>query len=95
MTVLFVFAAESGSGAGKASWGFTDSRNAYDRLIADFHNVTANSYDSWAELIRVTGGHPIFQKAVHTSYDADGFTLAWTKAGSPTGTLNCSYLALK
>lgn len=27
-----------------------------------------------------------FQTATVTSYDADGFTLAWTKTGTPTGT---------
>lgn len=30
-----------------------------------------------------------------TSLDADGFTITWTKNGSPSGTLNIAYLAFK
>jgi hypothetical protein len=33
--------------------------------------------------------------AVITSFDADGFTLAWTKVGSPTNTATIYYLAFK
>ena len=32
--------------------------------------------------------------AVINSYDSDGFTLLWTKNGSPTGTADILYLAL-
>jgi hypothetical protein len=33
--------------------------------------------------------------AVVASFDADGFTLTWTKAGTPTTTANIGYLALR
>jgi len=33
--------------------------------------------------------------AVIASFDADGFTLTWTKAGTPTNTANCGYLAFR
>jgi len=32
---------------------------------------------------------------VLSSYDADGFTVAWTKTGSPTGTFSFTVLCLK
>lgn len=35
------------------------------------------------------------QRALITSLDADGFTLTWTKDGSPTGTGTMLYLAIK
>lgn len=34
------------------------------------------------------------QQAAYVSFDADGFTLAWTKAGSPTGTITIGYVAI-
>ncbi|MGM5018734.1 hypothetical protein [Tardiphaga sp. 367_B4_N1_1] len=36
-----------------------------------------------------------YQTASVASYDADGFTLAWTKNGSPTGTANLYFLCLR
>jgi hypothetical protein len=35
-----------------------------------------------------------YQDAVLKSYDADGFTLTWTKTGSPTGSATIGYLAI-
>lgn len=36
-----------------------------------------------------------FQYATIVSYDADGFTLAWTKSGSPTGTMSIFFLCFR
>lgn len=36
-----------------------------------------------------------YQMAVLKTWDTDGFTLTWTKSGSPTGTLNMSFLCLR
>lgn len=35
------------------------------------------------------------QTAVVKTYDADGFTLTWTKTGSPTGTTNLTFLCFR
>lgn len=35
------------------------------------------------------------QTAIVKSFDTDGFTLTWTKTGSPTGTANIYYMALR
>jgi hypothetical protein len=40
-----------------------------------------------------TGGSD-FQSATLTSLDSNGFTLAWTKNGTPTGTATISYWAI-
>jgi len=36
-----------------------------------------------------------FQLATVNSFDADGFTLAWTKSGTPTGTIALSFLCFQ
>lgn len=36
-----------------------------------------------------------FQLADISTFDADGFTLAWTKSGSPTGTIALSFLCFR
>lgn len=41
----------------------------------------------------VSGGNTYDGKI--TSMDDDGFTITWTKTGSPTGTLSCLYLAIR
>jgi hypothetical protein len=35
------------------------------------------------------------QTATLSAFDADGFTLAWTKNVSPTGTANIYYIAFR
>lgn len=46
--------------------------------------LNADGYDT--ELIKVDEGGGLKQQAVLKQYDADGFTLTWTKLGLPTGT---------
>jgi len=41
----------------------------------------------------VNSGGAEGQRASVASFDADGFTLAWTKIGAATGTLTFKYLA--
>lgn len=36
-----------------------------------------------------------YQFGVINSFDVDGFTIGWTKVGTPTGTFAASYLAFK
>lgn len=36
-----------------------------------------------------------FQGGVISTYDADGFTITWTKAGSPTGTGSLKFLCFR
>lgn len=43
-------------------------------------------------MLFTTDGFTNISIAVLTSFDADGFTLTWTKTGSPTGTVSISVL---
>lgn len=41
------------------------------------------------------GSSTVYQRAAIKSYDSDGFTLTWTKAGAPTGTADLHIFAFK
>lgn len=43
----------------------------------------------------ITGATPDYQRAIVKSLDTDGFTLTWTKAGTPSGTIDMAVLALR
>lgn len=46
-------------------------------------------------LILAGSGGGDYQIGNVTSWDADGFTINWTKVGSPTGTINVSYTVFR
>ncbi len=48
-----------------------------------------------ATLIHLENAAGGIQTAIIKSYDADGFTLTWTKTGSPTGVKSIYFLCLK
>lgn len=75
-----------------ASWGFSDgsSHISVDREAdAKFYPNTPNF------AFTVGSGAGAYQKAIVKTFDADGFTLTWTKVNSPTGTGTVMYLALR
>ena len=75
--------------AGVASIGYADSSRADTGVKM---NVTA-TYESGFIYIEPTSNN--FQAATIASYDADGFTLTWTKTNSPTGTVQLSFLCMR
>jgi len=91
-TALIMFV--GGGGAGKASWGMASS-DASEVCVSHYHNVTADSFEHWGNLIRIEHGSGVNYQGNLTSFDADGFTIAWTKNGSPTGTVGCKFIAFK
>ena len=82
------------SGASEASWGFDDGTNRKVLLIASnaattYRNNGTNSiYDS--QNVGSTD-----YKGIVQSFDSDGFTISWTKVGSPTGTITVTFYAFK
>ncbi|HYH68335.1 MAG TPA: hypothetical protein VD866_26820 [Urbifossiella sp.] len=83
-------------GSVKASWGL-DTLAAVYSVASNASNVAGNFVHSAAGSITVitgTGGSD-YGQAVVSSFDADGFTLAWTKGGAATGTAEVGYLALR
>lgn len=74
-----------------SSTGFADSAKA-GGAIGPYTSfaMTGGNY-----LIYALTSAGVNQTAVVDSYDADGFTLTWTKTGSPTGTLNIKFICFK
>ncbi len=88
--VLIAFSCLDG-GVGSISFGYSDGNKdsrcihlAETTLIADTVSVLIKGD-------RAAGGS---NSCVVTSYDADGFTLTWTKVGLPVGTLYTTILCL-
>ena len=91
-TALIVFV--GGGGVGRASWGMASS-DATEVCVNHYHNISADSFEHWGNLIRLEYGPGENYQGNLTSFDADGFTIAWTKNGSPTGTVGCKFIAFK
>ena len=58
---------------------------------------TAGSWEANANRIRSEGTTPgsNFIEGMLKQMDADGFTITWTKTGSPVGTMNIEYVCIK
>ena len=77
--------------ATEVSWGFDDATTAISILAT----TTAGNYsESGASSIYDLEASADYVGKVN-SFDADGFTVGWTKTSSPTGTLTVYYLALR
>lgn len=72
-------------GTDGTSQGYTNDRNS---VGAGTYGLATNG------CIQFNQGSGTTQTAVIASMDTDGFTLTWTKAGSPTGTGIINYIAL-
>ena len=83
------------NGTARASWGYTTSATAGDNsCIFDDNGDAAGTYAiAVTNCIYLETGGANNQKAVLVSFDSDGFTLAWTKTGVPTGTGTAMFLA--
>lgn len=77
-------------GTTKISWGMDNA--AQPRAISSF----GANYTNWgSNSIAIADGSGNSQVALVSSLDSDGFTLSWTKAGTPTGTAVVYYLAFR
>ncbi len=75
------------------SWGFASS--SVMGSVADRGAAGGNYYEiNSAVLLQTDESGGVNQTAVLTSFNADGFTLTWTKNGSPSGTGTYQYLAI-
>lgn len=84
------------SNTSRMSIGVDDGTNRGD--VLDQYPVLANSYASSTShcIAMVEGNNVTFQTASINSMDADGFTLAWVKDGSPSAAnANIIYLAFR
>jgi len=72
----------------------TDQTTEKSINISRIYNDTYDASGSFAFHYESAGPLTRFFGAI-SSYDADGFTVAWTKNGSPTGTLYVAFLVFK
>ena len=79
--------------AGRFSIGFALGTNEFS--MRDSHEATADAFYPIATYIIAMGGSTNRTHAVINSMDTDGFTLGWTKNGSPTGDGTIQYLAFR
>jgi hypothetical protein len=81
---IIAFANKGSVALREMSIGFSDS----GRVAANAFQLGVDgigwSYSS--TLVRLYASSGVYADAQVTSYDADGFTLTWSKTGSPTGT---------
>lgn len=75
----------------EASWGFDDGTSpltlADDQLSSGTYEIVFRSI-----YLEETSGSANYEGLVQ-SFDSDGFTMSWTKTGSPTGTAQILYMA--
>lgn len=79
-------------GGERLFWGMCDStRTAYQ-----MESYADNTFQTQiAHLVNIATSAGNQQIADVASFDTDGFTLTWTKAGSPTGTGNITCLCFR
>jgi hypothetical protein len=92
-TLIFFFANQAGA-AGEASWGMDDGTSP--QVLLDNHNGSASTFSNTTSfsIYAAESGSDEYKGKIG-SFDADGFTVAWTKTGSPTGTLVVKYAAIR
>lgn len=89
--VLFILTGTSGTSDFSIGWGDT----ATNMSIADYHNVAADQFTATTNLVYIIQSPATnTYTGVVSSFDADGFTISWTKAGSPTGVYTLRYFAI-
>jgi hypothetical protein len=81
------------SGGLNMMWGAVDSAKNYGRLIDITNQTYADGNSKFIDIQTVVNVD--MQSAIVKSFDANGFTLTWTKTGTPTGTANFVILCFK
>lgn len=77
-----------------ASWGMADVNSSF--VVFSNNGGTAGQFTAASSLlatIYTTAGN--FYQGALSSFDADGFTISWTKTGTPTGTATFGYVAFR
>lgn len=90
-TSMIVHYGKTGATVGDGQ-GFVDSSKVSGCINNRQNNNTIAINSNFIYSDPVSGG---YQSAIVKSFNDDGFTLTWTKFGSPTGTLNLNLIAFK
>ena len=90
-SIIFFTSPVTGSNTIYSSWGFDDAVNHESILMKSASNNHATSFS-----IFVGDGAAWDFEALVKSFDSDGFTLTYTKTGTPAaGTITIYYLAFR
>lgn len=87
----YFFACQDGA-VGEMSLGISDANT--HKSIGDDHNILADTYNSEVAAIADREAAGDLYKGQPSSWDSDGFTITWTKTGTPSGTLTVLYLVI-
>jgi hypothetical protein len=90
---VVLFLASISGAVGEMSIGLDDL--VTPTTLLDNYGGSANSYSNNPVSISLNQNNVATYKGVISSFDNDGFTLSWTKAGAKTGTMSVSYLAIR
>jgi hypothetical protein len=88
------------TGTQQISWGWSvDLSTDFSFCLSDDHDTTADTIQVFYtggvdQSISFRTGLGVNQSAKITTFGSDGFTLTWTKGGSPSGTMQISYLCI-
>jgi hypothetical protein len=94
-SAIFVFVSPPTGGAQYSSWGFSDgSVNIGLAYTADGNKFVPNS-DFGGGCMAIQTGSGAYQYVGTVNMTADGFEFVYSKAGSPTGVVKISVLALR
>jgi len=77
--------------AGETSWGMSTGASV-NNCLRDTYGVTAGTHSDATDLIHLITSAGTAYTANLKTFDADGFTITWTKTGSPTGTATVKYI---
>lgn len=73
------------------SLGFSNQTNNFSTTQ---DSTTAGTFDGEAFWLWAKESNTNYQLATITSFDTDGFTISWTKNGTPTASVDVVYLAI-
>jgi hypothetical protein len=80
-------------GTAYSSWGSCAS-DLTTQGVWDDHATTADTYTGGTTFVRADQNANSASGQI-SSFDADGFTLSWSKVGTPTGTIQVKLIALR
>lgn len=94
-TALVAITGFTAAGGTVFAVGMADSAKTCVNLDKDSTNYVADPAANGSNILTIVPSGGNYVIASVNSYDADGFTLAWTKSGSPTGTIYINILCFR
>ena len=92
-TSVIFFSNQNVSAQYETSWGLDDGTTAL--AVATWQPSGAGVFSGTAKSIASFQSGTAYMVGKVNSFDADGFTIGFTKTGSPSGTTSVSYMAFK